>query len=367
MNPDDRLRQELHRLGEQAGLTGFGVCTTEPFSDVHAEMDRRIETGIAGRRRFTYTDTGRATEVGRSFPWARRLVVGSVGYLPEAGSPGPAAPNTGRIARFATGDHYQPLRKALSMLVGHLRARGHRAEVLVDDARLVDRAAAVRAGVAWWGKSTMALAPGFGPWLLLGSVVTDAPLAPDDPMVRDCGTCRACIPACPTGALDEEGVLDATRCISYWAQTAGLVPRAIRLAWGDRLYGCDDCLEACPPGGRLAAGAAARAGRVDLLELLARSDQDLLEEYAHFYLPRRNADSLRRNALIALGHSGTPEAVKTIAGYLQSTRMELRAHAAWTLGRLGGADATTALQAAAAREVDQEVVAEVEAALRQVG
>jgi epoxyqueuosine reductase len=364
---DNALVDTLRLTGQHHGLVGFGVCTVEPFEEVRSEMDRRIDAGLVGRRRFTYSDPIVATEVGRSFPWAERLIVASVTYLPAAGDPGPPAPDTGRIARFATVDHYRPLRAGLAAIVGHLAESGFRAEVLADDNRLVDRAAAVRAGVAWWGKSTMALAPGFGPWLLLGSVVTDAVLPVNDPMVRDCGTCVACIPACPTGALDEEGVLDATRCISYWAQTPGFIPLAIREAWGDRLYGCDDCLEACPPGGRLAESVGSVAGRVDLLDLLERGDDDLMDAYAHFYIPRRDARFLRRNALVALGHSGTSQATPVLARYLASNFAVLRGHAAWALGRIGGDAALAALQGGLKAETDATVAEELEAALRAAG
>lgn len=358
----EALRDALRQTGQRHGLVGFGVCTVEPFTEVRSEMTRRMDTGLAGRPRFTYSDPEVATEVGRSFPWAERLVVGSVTYLPGGGTPGPPAADTGRIARFATVDHYRPLRSGLAAVAQQLEESGHRAEVLADDNRLVDRAAAVRAGVAWWGKSTMTLAPGFGPWLLLGSVVTDAVLPVSTPMVRDCGTCVACIPACPTGALDEEGVLDATRCISYWAQTPGFIPLSIREAWGDRLYGCDDCLEACPPGGRLAESADSVAGRVDLLALLECSDEELMGTYAHFYVPRRDARFLRRNALVALGHSGTSQAVPVLIRYLESSLAVLRGHAAWALGRIGGATAMAALDRARGGESDPAVVEELEAA-----
>jgi epoxyqueuosine reductase len=363
----ERLADTLRKTGQDHGLVGFGVCTVDPFDEVRFEMDRRIDLGLAGRRRFTYTDPEVATAVGRSFPWAERLVVASVTYLPAAGSPGPAAANTGRIARFATIDHYRPLRLGLAAVAEQLEAIGYRAEVLADDNRLVDRAAAVRAGVAWWGKSTMALAPGFGPWLLLGSVVTDAVLPVSPPMIRDCGTCVACIPACPTGALDEEGVLDATRCISYWAQTPGFIPHAIREAWGDRLYGCDDCLEACPPGSRLAEGAASTAGRVDLVDILERTDKELMAIYAHFYVPRRDARFLRRNALVALGHSGTGRAVPILTRYLESGTPVLRGHAAWSLARIGGDAARAALQHALSIETDPAVLEELKAVGREGG
>ncbi|MBT8202213.1 MAG: tRNA epoxyqueuosine(34) reductase QueG [Acidimicrobiia bacterium] len=357
------LHARLQAGAQQAGLAGFGVCRVEPFADTRTEMERRLTSGEAGRARFTYRDPHAATDIRQTYQWAERLVVGSVGYLPAAGDPGPPVSNTGRIARFATADHYAPLRSALVHLAGLLRSAGHRAEVLVDDNRLVDRAAAVRAGVAWWGKSTMALAPRFGPWLLLGSIVTDAPLPVADPMVRDCGTCTACIPACPTGALDTEGVLDATKCISYWAQTPGPIPPEVRSAWGDRFYGCDDCLDACPPGQRLAAGSSTPAGRVDLVDILETSDEALLEEFGHFYIPRRDPHYLRRNAVIALGHSGDSRAVPAVVDQLHSDAAFVRTQAAWALGRIGGPMARAALSDALRHESDPEALAEIERAL----
>ncbi|MDH3607068.1 MAG: tRNA epoxyqueuosine(34) reductase QueG [Acidimicrobiia bacterium] len=359
MSDQAPLGEALSRLAVDQGLVGYGVSSIEPFLGVRSEMARRVEDGTAGRQRFTYTDVEVATEPERSFPWARSLIVGSATYLPAAGSPGPARPNSGRIARFATGDHYAPLRSALEAIADHLRSAGYRAEVLSDDNRLVDRASAVRAGVAWWGKSTMALAPKYGPWLLLGSVVTDVALPESAPMARDCGTCVACIPACPTGALNDEGRLDATKCISYWAQTPGLIPLEIREQWGDRFYGCDDCLDACPPGQRWVSQAGGDGGRIDLLEVLAAPDEDLLDRHSHFYIPRRDARFLRRNALVALGHSGDAAAVPVVAGYLESSYAVLRSHAAWALGRLGGSIAVDALARAEASEADPEVQSEL--------
>lgn len=353
----------LEETGSANGLVGFGVCDTEPFADVRAEMDRRLAGGESGRLRFTYADPGVATDVRRSFPWAIRLVLGATTYLPAGGNPGRAQANRGRVARFATSDHYQPLQRGLGAVRGILQSAGHRAEVLVDDNRLVDRAAAVRAGIAWWGRSTMVLTPRYGPWTLLGSVVTDAELPVSSPMVRDCGTCVACIPACPTGALDEEGTLDATRCISYWAQMPGSIPADIRAAWSDRLYGCDDCLDACPPGQRWLAVAQDQVGRVDLLGLLAQPDSELRSTYAHFYMPRNDPVYLRRNALVALGHSGGLDAVPIVAGYLRNPRPLLRAHAAWSLSQIGGSEAVVTLETAFAEETDPTVRAEIESAL----
>ncbi len=357
----------LRRAGAAAGLVGFGVCHAGPFPDVRAVLQHRSTQGLAGKLRFTFVDPAGSTDVRHSFPWAERLVVGAWSYADDAGSPGPPRPNTGRIARFATADHYRGLRAALDGIAALLRAEGHRAEVLVDDNRLVDRAAAVRAGVGWWGKNTMVLAPRYGPWLLLGSVVTDAALPTTAPMQRDCGTCSACLPACPTEALIAPGVLDARRCLAYWAQTPGVIPKQYRELMGDRVYGCDDCLDACPPGNRLIAAVPVRAGRVKLVALLAADDATLLSEYAHFYIPRRQARYLRRNALVALGNAGGPQAAQIAAGYLGHPDWLLRLHAAWALGRLGGPQARAALIAAAGRERHDETAAEIGAAQAAVG
>jgi epoxyqueuosine reductase len=358
------LLDRLRRAALESGLVGFGVCRADAFPEVRDDLIGRVRDGRAGRLKFTFADPGTSTDVRRTFPWAERLVVGAMAYLPEAGDPGPARPHSGRIARFAVEDFYPPLRAALEKLAGMAREAGHRAEVLVDDNRLVDRAAAVRAGVGWWGKNSMVLAPRYGPYLLLGSVVTDAPLETSEPMRRTCGTCSACLPACPTGALVAPGILDASRCLAHWAQVPGIIPPEFREAMGDRVYGCDDCLDACPPGRRVLEQArASRRGRVDLVELLRSSDRSLLSRYGHFYIPRRRARYLRRNALVALGNAGGPEALAVLAGYLGHPDRLLRMHAAWALGRLGGSTSRAALREGLGREKDTEVRHEIETAL----
>jgi epoxyqueuosine reductase len=354
------LIEVLRGTAARLGLAGLGVCSAAPFTEVRTTIEQRVDEGRHGSLRFTYADPATATDVRRSFAWAERLVVAAWSYAEAAGSPGPPEGGTGRIARFATEDHYRELRAGLAALAETLRDEGWRAEPLADDNRLVDRAAAVRAGVGWWGKSSMVLAPGPGPWLLLGSVVTDAEVPVTAAMRRDCGTCDACLPACPTGALVAPGVLDARRCLAAWAQAPGVIPAEFREPMGDRLYGCDDCLDACPPGRR--ALDARPAGRVDLREVLAASDRDLLDRFAHWYVPRRHPRHIRRNALVALGNAGGSGAVRVAAGYLGHSDWLLRAHAAWALGRLGGPRAVAALAAAAGREEHPDVAAEIEAA-----
>lgn len=350
----------LRSRGEAGGLAGFGICSADPFPDVADSIRDRVAAGHAGRLKFTFADPDLATDVRRTFPWAERLVVGAWAYLPAAGSPGDADGATGRVARFSADDYYAPLSACLNELAVTIRDAGFRAEILVDDNRLVDRAAAVRSGVGWWGKNTMVLAPKFGPWLLLGSVVTNAALPVSEAMSRDCGTCSACLPACPTGALVAPGVLDASRCLSHWAQVPGIIPTEFRKPMADRVYGCDDCLDACPPGGRLLERSASHQyGRVDLSWMLTASDEDLLERFARFYIPRRDPDYLRRNALVAIGNSRLGAHLRVVEPYLESKNWILRAHSLWAWGELGG-DLVVAVERAR-REERPEVLEELRA------
>lgn len=327
---------ELQELGHVSGLDGLGVCAADPFETTRVGISDRIEAGHAGKLKFTYSDPVRSTDVRLTFPWARRLVVGIRSYLPDAGSPGPADGATGRVARFSVDDYYEPLRSSLTGVAQRLQAEGYRAEILIDDNRLVDRAAAVRAGVGWWGKNTMVLNPKHGPWLLIGSVVTDAPLEISEPMRRDCGTCSACLPACPTGALVAPGVLDAARCLAHWAQVPGVFPVEFRKPMGDRIYGCDDCLEACPPGNQLLTISNERRGRSDLTWVLTANDHDLLSVFDRFYVPRRDPMYLRRNALVAAGNTNNVLLLDLVESYLGHRRWLLRAHAVWAFAQLAG-------------------------------
>ncbi len=325
----DRLRA----TGLSAGLVRVEIADVAPFPDVEHTLRERKRTGLAADLTFTYNHPERSTDIRRSLPWAESLVVGAATYLPAAGTP-EASPDHGRIARFMVDGGYEKLRAGLEAVARVLLEAGHRAEVVSDDNRLVDRAAAVRAGVGWWGKNAMVLVAGFGPWTLLGSVVTDASLPRSPPDRRGCGSCQACLPACPTGALVEPGVLDARRCLAALLQAPGPIPEWIRPLVGDRIYGCDDCLDACPPGGRLLASATRARGTVELAWLLRAGDAELMEHLDRLYLPRRRPAVLRRNALVAVGNVRPPNALDLIRPYLGHRDPVLASHARWAADRL---------------------------------
>lgn len=356
------LTAELVALGRDAGLAAVGVATAEPFTEVRVELEARRRAGLHGGMQFTYRNPARSTDPSATVPGARRLVVGALAYPAAL----PAAPHgvsvRARVARYATDEHYGRLRDALGSIAVRLADDGWTARVVADDNALVDRAAAHRAGVGWWGRSSLVLVPGHGPWVVLGSVVTDAPLAATATPVPDgCGSCTRCLDACPTGAIVAPGVIDARRCLAWLVQDVGAFPRPLRAALGDRLYGCDDCLEACPPGRRATAEGApvATAGAwVDVIDLLAADDDELLARHGRWYIPRREPRYLRRNALVVLGNADGPPAEivrPVLEAHLRHPDGLVRAHAAWAARRLGHDDLLVALVG----DDDPEVLAEL--------
>jgi epoxyqueuosine reductase len=331
------------------------VTDLEPFPDTRAELERRVASGESGRLGFTFKDPARSTDPRRSFPWGSSIVVVAVPYLRD----GDGRRQGRRVARFADDDRYGVVRDLLDRLEAALQVTGARTEAVVDDDRLVDRAVAVRAGIAWWGKSTMALTPGLGPWFLIGSVVTDAALEPTAPMVRGCGSCTACIPACPTGAIVEPGVLDARRCLAAIFQSRGSIPIEFREAAGARVYGCDACLTACPPGDA-ALDRLLPSAQPDPRALLAMGDAELDAHVSHWYVPGRKMRFVRRNAIVAIGNDRRPEDVPLLEDLLGGEDALLRAHAVWALGRIGTDRALAALARHALHEADTEVREELD-------
>jgi len=334
--------EHLRHVGLEAGLDAVEVTSADEFPDVRRDLLERRAAGLHAGMAFTYRNPERSTTPAQSLPDARSLVVAARGYRTEDVEP-PAGP-AGRVARYAWDDHYEELRTGLRAIARELTAGGWRARVLVDDNALVDRAAAHRAGIGWWGKNANLLLPGHGSWYVLGSVLTDAPLpSTAEPVDDRCGSCTRCLPGCPTGAITAPGVVDARRCLSWLLQAEGAFPREHRIALGDRIYGCDDCQEVCPPNRRVTVRP--RSGRerawVPLLRLLDDDDAAVLEWAERWYIPRREARYVRRNALVVLGNVGAgtdPAVVEALVRYLRHDDPLLRAHAVWAARRLGRED-----------------------------
>lgn len=337
---------ELVELGHSSGLDAVGVAPADAFEATRGALEERRARGLHGGMQFTYRNPARSSDPRRSLPGAQAVVVGALSY--RRARPAPPAGASGAVARYSWRDHYSTLRAALGALAGRLRSGGWKARVLADDNALVDKEAAYRAGIGWYGKNTLMLLPGRGSWFVLGSVLTDAPLpASAEPVGDGCGSCSRCMSACPTGAIVEPGVLDARRCLAWLLEAPGDFPLEMRRALGGRVYGCDDCQEVCPPNRAAdrrdpppAPGDADQAW-VDLLEVLAADDAELLRRFERWYVPRRQARYIRRNALVALGNvadGGDPRVEECLAAAIADPDPLVRSHAVWAAETLGRAD-----------------------------
>jgi epoxyqueuosine reductase len=373
MNPerqlsDSELLDEVRRVATSAGIDAVGVTTADRFDEAQRAIEERKARGLNAGMVFTYGKPERAADPQRIMPGARSIVVGLRSYGTEDPEP-PSAPSA-RIARYVRRDEYGALAEGLEKVAQLLRDHGAHAEVVLDQNRLIDRAAAYRAGLGWLGHNTNLLHPELGSWVVIGSVVTTAELPTAQRPIEDgCGSCRKCQQECPTGALDEQGTLDANLCLAWLVQADGSFPAQHRVALGDRLYGCDDCQEVCPVNPRLAqpdVGGAnvqligrlqSRASTVAVLDLLAATDDDLMAEFGHWYVPRRRPEYLRRNALVVLGNSAdsSPAVGSTLRLMLCHHSDVVRAHAVWAAKRLGFDDLLTLVANDESANVQEEL------------
>jgi epoxyqueuosine reductase len=324
---------ELERLAEELGLDAIGAAPAAPYGDTERHIAERKERGLFADLKFTMACPDVSCHPETLLRDARTVVSAALCYYAE----GPELePGQGRLPRYTWTDAYAELRERLDELGRRL---GGEYRVLVDANQHVDREAAARSGVGFYGKNTLLITRKHGSWVVLGTLVTTVRLKPTPPLGLDCGSCRLCIDACPTNALDEPGVLDVNRCLSYWTQSRHAIPEPVREALEDRVYGCDICQDVCPwnrgvekrRAGVQADGAEPHVSLVDWLEA---EDAELRVRYERLFVPRNDPRYLRRNALVALGNSGSLEHRRHAERYAESDDELLREHAEWALARL---------------------------------
>ncbi len=322
---------DVRRLADELGLDAVGIARAEAYERTEAHIRERRARGLFADLRFTIAHPERSCHPETLLDGARSVVSAALCYWrPET----PLERGHGRLARYTWDDAYAVLRERLDALG---RALGGSYRVLVDANQHVDREAAARSGVGFYGKNTMLITRRHGSWVVLGTLVTDVELEPTPPLATDCGECRLCVDACPTGALDEPGVLDASRCLSYWTQAPAPIPEAYRAELGAQVYGCDICQDVCPWNRgveKRRADAEGGGGHVDLVAWLEADGRELVQEYDRLYVPRNDARWLRRNVLVALGNVGGPEHEPVLARHASGDDELLAEHAAWALARV---------------------------------
>jgi epoxyqueuosine reductase len=327
--------QELERVAEQLGLDAIGASPAEPYADTERHIAERKRLGLFADLKFTMAQPEISCHPESLLPGAKTVVSAALCYYADAPEP---APGEGRLPRYTWKDGYAELHERLGELGRRL---GGEFRVLVDANQHVDREAAARSGVGFYGKNTMLITRRHGSWVVLGTLVTTAELEPTPPLGLDCGSCRLCIDACPTNALEEAGVLDVNRCLSYWTQSRHSLPEPVRVALDDRVYGCDICQDVCPWNRGVEKRREGQAPEdaephVSLVDWLEAEDAELRTRYERLFVPRNDPRYLRRNALVALGNTGgpDPETRSMLERHAGSDDELLREHAEWALARL---------------------------------
>lgn len=336
---------ELDGLARQYGITRLGVAPADVLDRARSVLHGRKAAGLHAGMQFTYRNPDRSTDPHRAVEGARSVIVAA---RPYRASDEPERPGgtQARVARYAWVDHYAPLREGLGAIASRLRQSDHRAVAVADDNTIVDREIAHLGGIGWFGKNANLLVPGAGSFFVLGCVITTAEYPVHQPVADGCGSCRRCLDGCPTGAIVAPGVVDANRCLAWLVQRSGTFPVEFREALGDRLYGCDDCQEVCPPSVRLGhrhrvalhGDAGDVQAWVDVLDLLDATDDELLARHGRWYIADRDPTYLRRNALVVLGNIGDASDARTrrtLAEYRAHPNPILREHADWAAERLG--------------------------------
>jgi epoxyqueuosine reductase QueG len=272
--------EELAQLGEELGIDVVGAAAAQPYAETERTIEERRARGLFADMRFTMAQPEVSCHPETLLPGARTVVSAALCYYAPGPDPGAGQ---GRLPRYTWADHYAELRATLD---------------------------------------------------------ADVELEPTAPLKLDCGSCTLCIEACPTGALDDPGVVDATKCLSYWTQAPAAIPVRYRKELGRQVYGCDICQDVCPWNRgvekRRAESTPAEDAEpvVSLLDWLRMPGDELRERYDRLYFPNNDPRYLRRNALVAAGNAADTGLVEAVRPYAEGDDQLLREHAEWALARL---------------------------------
>jgi epoxyqueuosine reductase len=365
----------VNREARRAGFAAVAVTTPDAIPHAPARLKEFVEQGFHGSMEWIAETLERRADPKTLWPEVRSIVVLGMNYGPDR-DPRDALARRDRaaISVYARNrDYHDVIKGRLKEIAGRIAARtGADVKVFVDTAPVMEKPLAEAAGLGWQGKHTNLVSREYGSWLFLGSIFTTVEMEPDVAEQDLCGSCRACLDACPTNAFPAPYRIDARRCISYLTiENKGPIPREFREAIGNRIYGCDDCLAACP-WNKFArqASEAKLAARDDLREprladLLTLDDAAFRALFSGSPVKRIGRDRFLRNVLVAAGNSRDPSLVEACRALLGDASPLVRGAAVWALSRLVEENELVDL-ARGAHEPDIDVRAEWTAALGQL-
>jgi epoxyqueuosine reductase len=369
-----KLKEELIAYSKEIGIDKIGITTADPFTELKYRLNKQQELGYQSG--FEEPDIEKRVNPRLLLQEPRSIISIALAYPAKMKNrvEGKKGERRGFFARASWGlDYHHILRDRLKKLEVFLLEKlpDARLKSMVDTGELSDRAVAQRAGIGWSGKNCAIITPEFGSYVYLGEMITSIPFEPDTPIEDQCGTCTACLDACPTGALVQGGQINAQSCIAYLTQTKSIIPDEFRDKIGNRIYGCDSCQTACPankgkdfhfheemePDPEMA--------KPLLKPILKLSNREFKNKFGQVAGSWRGKKPIQRNAIIALAHFKDATAIPNLIDVLENDPSPtLKGTAAWALGKIGGETALTALETALEKEPDTEVLIEIKKGLK---
>ena len=371
-----RLKEEIIQYSKEIGIDQIGFASADPFTELKDRLIRQQELGYASG--FEEPDLDKRTDPSLLLPEAKSIIAIALAYPSKMNShiQGKKGDRRGIFCRASWGvDYHVLVRQKLALLESFIQERipGAITKSMVDTGELSDRAVAERAGIGWSAKNCSIISPEFGSYIYLGEMITNLPFEPDSPIEDQCGSCRKCLDACPTGALVDGGQINAKICIAYFTQTKEMIPEEYRKKIGNRVYGCDSCQTACPKNKGInfhlheEMEPDPEIAKPKLAPLLKLSNREFKKTFGHLSGAWRGKKPIQRNAVIALGFFKEEAALPELADMLLTdSRPDMRAISAWAIGQIHSVEGKRLLTEALEKEQEQEVRAEIEKALHNV-
>ncbi|KGF68442.1 4Fe-4S ferredoxin [Hoeflea sp. BAL378] len=373
----DRLKKFLKVEARALGFCDLAVTRPDPGSDLHRRLEQFVALKRHGSMQWLAETLDRRSNPLVLWPEVRSVIMLAMNYGPDVDPlENLEHRSNASISVYARNrDYHDIIKGRLKQLAGQFAARaGGDVKVFVDTAPVMEKPLAQAAGLGWIGKHTNLVSRSRGSWLFLGSIFTTIELAPDAAETDHCGSCRACLDICPTDAFPAPYQIDARRCISYLTiENKGPVPREFRRAMGNRIYGCDDCLAACPWNKYAAAASEAKLVARDdlrsppLAQFLSMDDQAFRAFFSGSPVKRIGRDRFLRNVLIAAGNSGDPALVPACRALLPDASPLVRGAAVWALSVLTGPAYMQGLAQGQGGDADGQVREEWRLALAEAG
>ncbi|HLR62076.1 MAG TPA: tRNA epoxyqueuosine(34) reductase QueG [Lentibacillus sp.] len=369
----EQLKQEVIAYSKEIGIDKIGFASADVFEGLKERLKRQQELGYQSG--FEKGSIAERTEPDRLLPEAQSIISIALAY-PSRIKNAPKSTKEERRGVFCRAswgvDYHEVLREKLGKLSAFIKEKVPEASTkeMVDTGELSDRAVAERAGIGFSGKNTAMITPEFGSYVYLGELITNLPFIPDTPLEDGCGSCTKCLDACPTGALVQDGQLNAQRCLAFLTQTKDFMPDEFRPKIGNFIYGFDTCQVVCPYNRKIdfhhhpEFEPEPDVAKPKLKPLIRISNREFKNTFGHIAGSWRGKKPLQRNALIALGHYKDETAVEDMIAVMNNDpRPVIRGTAAWSLGKIGTREAFLAIETAMEKESDEQVLLEMEKGL----